>query len=248
MEMFFKPHPSCPDRLHRKIPEQRRPDEEKKAGPFESADRVERAFREFILAQDHPCVMARAAFTNDQVVLRKFDRMGANAVSGILAGLKEYLVNYGMGGNKFYSFISVFPGEVIATEEEFEHKLWQLLNCLHIMDGEEWDGAVSRDPENGEFSFSLCGSAFYIVGMHPRSSRLARRSPCPAIAFNLHRQFEKLRELGVYTSVRDKIRQRDKAFQGSINPMLEDFGNASEAKQYSGRAVEEDWKCPFHGK
>ena len=33
--------------------------------------------------------------------------------------------------------------------------------------------------------------------------------------------------------------------QGSINPMLSDFGEATEARQYSGRAVEDDWRAPF---
>ncbi|MEP6902345.1 MAG: YqcI/YcgG family protein, partial [Actinomycetota bacterium] len=30
------------------------------------------------------------------------------------------------------------------------------------------------------------------------------------------------------------------------NPNLSDFGTQSEARQYSGRAVEHEWKCPFH--
>jgi len=52
--------------------------------------------------------------------------------------------------------------------------------------------------------------------------------------------------MGTYQKVRDRIRDRDVALQGSINPMLEDFGNNSEAKQYSGRKVDKEWKCPFH--
>jgi FPC/CPF motif-containing protein YcgG len=36
------------------------------------------------------------------------------------------------------------------------------------------------------------------------------------------------------------------AFQGSINPMLKNFGEGSEASQYSGRAVSDTWACPFH--
>jgi len=107
---------------------------------------------------------------------------------------------------------------------------------------------VSKDTENQHFSFSIGGKAFYIVGMHPGASRKARQSPYAAIAFNLHWQFEKLREMGSYETVRDKIRERDKELQGSINPVLEDFGSNSEARQYSGRKVEKDWKCPFHNK
>ena len=44
------------------------------------------------------------------------------------------------------------------------------------------------------------------------------------------------------------IRARDMAFQGSLNPVLKNFGESSEARQYSGRAVPDDWKCPFHAK
>ena len=32
---------------------------------------------------------------------------------------------------------------------------------------------------------------------------------------------------------------------GSINPMLARHGESSEARQYSGRVVDEDWKCPL---
>jgi hypothetical protein len=46
--------------------------------------------------------------------------------------------------------------------------------------------------------------------------------------------------------MQEAIRQRDIALQGSINPVLARFGEASEARQYSGRAVESNWKCPFH--
>ena len=52
--------------------------------------------------------------------------------------------------------------------------------------------------------------------------------------------------MGSYEVVRDRIRERDKALQGEINPMLRDFGVTSEAKQYSGREVDKSWKCPFH--
>jgi FPC/CPF motif-containing protein YcgG len=41
------------------------------------------------------------------------------------------------------------------------------------------------------------------------------------------------------------VRERDVALQGSTNPNLADFGQASEARQYSGRATEVAWQCPF---
>jgi FPC/CPF motif-containing protein YcgG len=45
--------------------------------------------------------------------------------------------------------------------------------------------------------------------------------------------------------MQETIRARDLELQGSINPMLSDFGVDSEARQYSGRAVEENWQAPF---
>ena len=121
-----------------------------------------------------------------------------------------------------------------------------MLQRLHNNDDEDWDESVSPDPNDSDFSFSVKGKAFYIIGMHPNSSRLARQAPYCTVVFNLHWQFEKLREMGTYQKVKERIRKRDKALQGTINPILRDFGTDSETKQYSGREVEANWKCPFH--
>ena len=67
-----------------------------------------------------------------------------------------------------------------------------------------------------------------------------------ALVFNLHEQFERLREEGRYERMRERILSRDLALSGSINPILARFGETSEARQYSGRLVERDWRCPFH--
>jgi FPC/CPF motif-containing protein YcgG len=142
----------------------------------------------------------------------------------------------------------VFENSMFETEQQFEDSLWNLLQTLHNIDTHSWDETTSSDPSSPKFSYSLLGTSFYIVGMHPNSSRWARSSPFPMIVFNLHSQFELLRSAGRYDRVRDLIRKRDKAYQGSINPMLEDFGTNSEARQYSGRAVESTWKCPFSPK
>ena len=63
--------------------------------------------------------------------------------------------------------------------------------------------------------------------------------------FNLHAQFERLRSDGRYPRMRDIIRRRDSDLQGCPNPMVADHGTASEARQYSGRAVPDDWAPPF---
>ena len=203
-------------------------------------------FSEFIIGKDHPCLMAQTVFSMDKVDFHEYDDFGSRKTAkNILKDLKVYLENYDFESNEFLTFLVGFRGKQDYTEEEFEQKLWEQLQHLHEVDDAEWDEEVDPDPESANFSFSLGGRAFYIVGMHPNSSRKARQAPYPAIAFNLHWQFERLREMGTYYTVRDKIRDRDKDLQGNINPMLEDFGKKSEARQYSGRKVGEEWKCPF---
>lgn len=206
-------------------------------------------FRSFIIHKEHPCVMAQSVMMGDKVHLRSYSELGTRETAKkLIKDIDEYLSQYDFSNNDFYTFIAAFGGNSDFDENLFEKLLWKQLRYISEEDEAEWDPEVSDEPDNENFSFSIAGKAFYVVGMHPNSSRFSRRAPMPALVFNLHGQFEKLRDMGVYQQVRDRIRDRDLEFQGSINPMLEDFGNSSEAKQYSGRKVDESWKCPFHAK
>lgn len=203
-------------------------------------------FKNFIVEENHPCVMAQTVFTMDQVDFHVYDDFGSkNTARKILRDLKAYLTKYDFSSNDFFTFIASFRGRKDYTEKQFEELLWKQLQFIHELDDQDWDPTVSNNPDDKNFSFSIAGKAFYMVGLHPNSSRKARQSPAPTMAFNLHWQFEKLREMGAYQNVRDKIRERDRELQGDNNPMLEDFGETSEARQYSGRKVGEEWKCPF---
>ncbi len=207
---------------------------------------VLRILNKFILEDDHPCVMAQTVFSLDKVDLHVYENFGSrNTAQKILKDIKKYLSKYDFDNNDFYTFVAAFPDRKNYSEKQFEELLWKQLQFIHEADDLPWDPSVSSDPDNKNFSFSIQGKSFYMVGLHPNSSRMARQSPVPAIAFNLHWQFEKLREMGAYSTVRDKIRERDRELQGDNNPMLEDFGEKSEARQYSGRKVGEEWKCPF---
>ena len=132
-------------------------------------------------------------------------------------------------------------------DADFHERLWMQLQAIHDLDIVEhpWASGVSDDPEAADFSFSVASRAFFVVGLHPRSSRLARRAPQPTLVFNFHDQFEALRVSGRFEKLQAAIRERDKALQGNINPVLARFGEASEARQYSGRAGA---GCPFHSR
>tara|TARA_A100000171_G_C2139729_1_gene153948 strand:- start:6214 stop:6873 length:660 start_codon:yes stop_codon:yes gene_type:complete len=210
----------------------------------ESKEDIEELVREFVL-DDHPCVMAQSVIADDNVTIQSYGSMDNFCPNTLMKDLEMYVNDVEQDSMKFQTFIAVFDDSHFETEKEFENSLWKLLYTLHSMDTHAWDETTNSDPASPKFSYSLFGTSFYIVGMHPNSSRWARSSPFPMIVFNLHSQFELLRSSGRYGRVRDLIRKRDKAYQGSVNPMLEDFGENSEARQYSGRAVEDDWKCPY---
>lgn len=214
-----------------------------------SLESIEQEFSEFIIEENHPCVMANTVFAMKDYTINSYQSFGSKSTAQqLLEDLQEYLDSYNFSDNKFKSFIAVFPDEDVVSEIEFENLLWRQLKFIHDKDSKPWDHRVSDNPKDDNFSFSIAGRAFYVIGMHPKSSRMARRAPYPTLVFNLHWQFEKLREMGAYHKVRDKIRERDAELQGTINPVLEDFGQSSEARQYSGRNVGESWKCPFHSK
>jgi len=215
--------------------------------PLPSA--IKEEFDQFIIKNDHPCIMAKTIFSSNNYQLHSYEELGSEtAAMKILADIEIYLDSYDFSTNEFFTFIAVFEGKSNYTELEFENLLWKQLEKIHEIDSIKWDETVSSNPKDDSFSFSILGNAFYIVGMHPNSSRPARKSPKPTLVFNMHWQFEKLREMGVYSRIRNTIRKRDLEKNGSINPMLKDFGKKSEAPQYSGRAVNKEWECPFKHK
>ena len=204
--------------------------------------------KQFVAGGAHPCVGAAASFRKEEYWLGVYDAFAKPEPSRMLAhDLFSYLNAQSTDPKMFASFIAVFKTPVELSEQEFEAGLWKQLTELDKISSVffPWDSTVESDPESAKFSFSFAGKAFYVVGLHQNSSRDARSFKYPALVFNLHSQFEALRENGQYGRLRDTIRSRDEKLQGSINPMMRDFGSGSEARQYSGRAVDESWRCPF---
>jgi FPC/CPF motif-containing protein YcgG len=205
-------------------------------------------FRDFVTGHDFPCVGARAAYNSESYVLAVYDEVGAKASTAELArDLFEFTRSEIRDASEYATFVAVFRQPEVCDEVAFEQRLWQQLGRLNQLDADhfEWDPSVRSDPTDPQFSFSFAGQSLYVIGMHPNSSRIARRFRWPAMIFNPHEQFERLRADGKWKRMQETIRERDVQLQGTINPMLSDFGTATEARQYSGRAVEEDWRAPF---
>lgn len=152
-------------------------------------------------------------------------------------------------GNDFSSFMAVFLDEKISNEEDFDNKLWNVLNILSQKDKlyHKWDDSVSSSPSDSNFSFSFGGRAYFVLGMHQCSSRLSRKFKYPTLVFNARYYFDLLRENGTMKKYRTMIREKDFNIQGTINPNLISYSdNDSEAKLYSGMKISPDWVCPFN--
>jgi FPC/CPF motif-containing protein YcgG len=210
------------------------------------AAEAEAAFRQFVLRREFPCLGAKAALNSDSYALRVFPELGSAAATTMLA-TALYEFTQSAVNHEYATFVAIFERPRELNEIRFEKLLWRQLRALHQHDAArfDWDPNVKSDPADPHFSFSFGGHALYVIGLHANSSREARRFPWPAMVFNPHEQFERLRADGKWKRMQESIRQRDFELQGSINPMLSDFGEQSEARQYSGRAVEDNWRAPF---
>ncbi len=219
-------------------------------GPARSREgRADAAFRAFVADPRFPCLAGKGVTRGDGFRLRVYGALGsARAAARLARDLAGFVADVPGEGTGLHSFVAVFPRQAPADEVEFERRLWEQVQRLHERDAPDagWDPGVSADPEDPHFSFSFGGRALFVVGVHPASSRLARRFRWPALVFNPHAQFERLRADGRFAPLRAAVREREIALQGALNPNLADFGDHSEARQYSGRAVGAAWRCPFH--
>jgi FPC/CPF motif-containing protein YcgG len=209
---------------------------------------VHDSFRAHILDAEFPCVGGKAAISGNTYRFGLYAEMNSTAATeGLAHDLWEYAQERPAWETDFATFVASFTGPVVTGELEWEKMLWSQLQSLHDLDRmhHHWDPTVSSDPEDRGFSFSFAETAYFVVGLHPQSSRRSRSFAWPTLVFNAHVQFERLREDNRFERLRATVRARDYKLQGSLNPNLSNFGESSEARQYSGRTVEESWRCPF---
>ncbi|WP_339642992.1 guanitoxin biosynthesis heme-dependent pre-guanitoxin N-hydroxylase GntA [uncultured Porticoccus sp.] len=209
-------------------------------------------FLAFLGDNAYPCVGAKSALAHGSIETHEFGAMGEfNNDEPIADGLAQFvdmIEASDSGKNIVHSYAAIFHGPFDMDEHRFESLMWSQLWRIYKLDvlaGNLPADDVSSDTDSPRFSLSMSGHPFFLIGLHPYASRLARRFTHPVLVFNSHRQFESLKGDGRYEKMQAATRSRDIELQGSINPNLADFGELSEARQYSGREVEVDWRCPF---
>lgn len=213
--------------------------------PAAAEELLVRSMVELVAHPDYPCLGARSVFRRDGATVRVYEELaGPRTAERLLEDLRRFAATAGCADG-FASFVAIFRGPRVVDERHFERLLWSQLRALHASDDVPWSEQVSPDPADKHFAFSVAGTPYFVVGLHPQASRDARRAAAPTLVFNLHEQFEALRASGRYPRMRDRIRERDEHLQGTVNPMVADHGEVSEARQYSGRRVGPRWRAPF---
>jgi len=205
--------------------------------------------RALVLNEHFTCVGAKAALRHGTYRFGLYGELGSRAATaGLAYDLFTYARDLPSPDALFTTYLASFVGPTAPDETTFEHLLWATLQQLADLDAphHRWARSASSDPADARFAFSFAGVAFFVVGLHAASSRVARRFAWPTLVFNPHVQFEDLKNSGRYARFQQIIRAAEETLQGDVNPMLSDFGSGSEAVQYSGRRVGADWKCPFH--
>lgn len=207
-------------------------------------------FRAHVLDRAFPCLGAKSALRRDHAHSVELGRLGNPGNTLPLAdALEAYIDVLDARVNPpeaFHTFVAHYEPQEM-DELAFEQGLWSELQSLHEYDAQHhpWAPHVSSDPQDPSFAYSFAQVAFFVVGLHPASSRLARQFERPTLVFNFHDQFERLRQASHWERMQGAIRARDVALQGFPNPELADHGAASQVRQYSGRLHQPGWRAPF---
>jgi uncharacterized protein len=174
----------------------------------------------FIRAASFPCVGAKSALAKGrlQVVIARSIESAWDDLE-IHRQLLAFVRAYQRDRTIFQSFAVVYEGPDHLDETAFERHLWDRIQSLSDKDdwlGQPHDVAVEADPSSPHFALSFGGEAFFMVGLHPKASRAARRFETPVMIFNARDQFEQLRAENRYEKLRSAIIERDIQLSGSI--------------------------------
>ncbi|MFN2450193.1 MAG: guanitoxin biosynthesis heme-dependent pre-guanitoxin N-hydroxylase GntA [Candidatus Baltobacteraceae bacterium] len=217
--------------------------------PSANAKMTDKSIRAFLSSARFSCVAAKASVRSGGYRFGWYEGFPARrSAAGLARDLAAFVAEQRYMRSRYTTFVAAFAEQPIEDELSFERALWKQLQYLHEEDAKHfpWAPGVSADPQSVHFAFSFAQSPFFVVGMHPRSSRDSRRLFVPALAFNAHAQFAAAKRDGNFERIQRIVREREIALQGSVNPELRAYGESSEARQYAGRQTEQKWRCPFH--
>ncbi len=207
---------------------------------------VDSHIKQLIQEKDYPCIGALRAVKKAEYRIGIYENFGEGSASEFLRNdLLRFIDEQKKSRSAYLSFWAAYPNDSTSSDKDFETRLWKELSSVSSLDPSPWDPNFSSQPEDKNFCFSLGRNAFFIVGLHSKSSRRSRTFPYPSMIFNLYEQFEIIKRLNQYKPMVDINRKKSLNFDGSVNPMTEKYADTWEAIQFSGLQNDDHWKCPF---
>ena len=205
-------------------------------------------FRQHVMSAYFPCLNAKIAFQRNTFSFGFYEILASQNTTKLLwHDLIDFINRQSLFWTKnqiFTTYVACFRTPNDIDEVVFEKLLWKQLELLHhedVQHGIKWNPNFSDNPTDHNFGFSIGERAFFIVGLHPNSSRRGRRFLTPTIAFNSLDQFTNLRQLKILDQIKQVIRNNDLSLNKSINPNLIINHNKSDAFEYSGKPIHESW-------
>ncbi|ASQ44786.1 guanitoxin biosynthesis heme-dependent pre-guanitoxin N-hydroxylase GntA [Legionella clemsonensis] len=202
-------------------------------------------FKALLAEPNYPCIGAKAAAKGELLNFIMADDLRSSKCDlTILYHIYQFIHDWRINSESLQTLVVIFNAPTLMTEVMFERLLWTRLLQLHYLDAKVSGCNASVDTAylTTKFNFYFGEEAFFIVGMHPGSSRRARYFARPVLIFNLQKQFEKLQHEDIYSHLCKQIRARDCAYSGSVNPLI-DAADFTDAR--GEQAVETEYSCPF---
>jgi FPC/CPF motif-containing protein YcgG len=213
---------------------------------------VKEQFKQHIKSINFPCLAAKVAFQRNTFSFGFYDLLGSKHTAKLLWHHLIDFINHQSSlwenNQMFTTYVACFRTPKDISEVAFEALLWKLLQLLHVEDvenGMKWADNYSDNPTDSKFGFSIGGRAFFVVGLHPNSSRKGRQFITPAVTFNSLEQFANLRQLKMFADVSQVVRNADIRQNKSINPNLILNEHHSDAFEYSGKLIQKGWTPDF---
>ncbi len=198
------------------------------------------AFRTFVLSDRFSCVAGKAAVVRNSYRFGFYDMLGGErATAGLARDLCAFVSEYATMDAPYKSFAALFAAPPVADELEFERLLWRQLQSLHEADRRyfEYAAGVSADPQSNTFAFSFAHTAFFVVGLHPRSERRSRALAFPALVFNAHEQFRSARDSGRFERIQRLVREREVRIAGFAQSQFSADGSGQRGAAVRGPHV-----------
>lgn len=208
---------------------------------------VEIEIKKLLSQKNYPCTPALRSFNRGEYQVGLYKKFGSGYHwKELRQDLLFFIKKQKETNSPYLTFWAVYEN-LDMDEVDFEANLWNELSHLtsEELKGIDWPMGDSSNPNDRKFSFCIEGEPFFVVGLHPKASREARKFKWPVLVFNLFSQFELLKIQGVFDSTVKNNRKLDVKFSGSVNPMAKKYGEKWESIQFSGKNNPISWKCPF---